>query len=138
MKSFLLLISNLISTKGVWQNGFKYSRDLGRDPKLTTKTTLKPWIKVGLSPSKKTFFVWFDQIPLKIMKNAFYFTVNAFFVLEIFKLDFSRKKASQLLMLYSINWSNFIALIALTSWDIGQYVYCNCLLTRLQCHKFWN
>ena len=30
------------------------------------------------------------------------------------------------LVLYSINWPNFIA-----SWDIRQYVYCNCLLSML-------
>ena len=28
--------------------------------------------------------------------------------------------------------------VAFTSWDIGQYVYCNCLSTRLRGHKFWN
>ena len=27
--------------------------------------------------------------------------------------------------------------MAFTSWNIGQYVYCNCLLTRLWHHKFW-
>ena len=27
---------------------------------------------------------------------------------------------------------------AFASWDIRQYVYCNCLLTRLWHHKFWN
>ena len=45
---------------------------------------------------------------------------------------------------YSINWSNFIICLPnfivclsvcfpLFSWDIGQYVHCNCLLNR-----FWN
>ena len=29
-------------------------------------------------------------------------------------------------------------LVASPSWDIGQYVHCNCLLTRLCRHKFWN
>ena len=24
------------------------------------------------------------------------------------------------------------------TWDIGQYVYCNCLLFKLRRHKFWN
>ena len=28
--------------------------------------------------------------------------------------------------------------IAFTSWDIGQYVYCNCLFPRLRRYKFWN
>ena len=29
-------------------------------------------------------------------------------------------------------------LVVFVSWDIGQYVYCNCLLTRLWRCKFWN
>ena len=32
----------------------------------------------------------------------------------------------------------FYCLVAFTSWDIEQYVYCNCLLTRLWRHGFWN
>ena len=42
-----------------------------------------------------------------------------------------------LLLLYFINWPNFIV-YCLYSWDIWQLVYCNCLLTRMRCHKFWN
>ena len=34
--------------------------------------------------------------------------------------------------------AKFHCLVAFTLWDIGQYVYCNCLLTRLWYHKFWN
>ena len=29
-------------------------------------------------------------------------------------------------------------LVAFTSWDIGKYAHCNCLITRLWRHKFWN
>ena len=39
-----------------------------------------------------------------------------------------------LLLLYSIK---FHFLIVFTSWDIGEYVYYNCLLTRLWRHEFW-
>ena len=45
-----------------------------------------------------------------------------------FVFDVSRK---MFLMLYSINCLISLPLL------LGQYVYCNCLLTRL-CHKFWN
>ena len=38
------------------------------------------------------------------------------------------------LLLYFINWPNFI--VSLSSWDIGQYVYCSCLLTNLWRHIF--
>ena len=42
-------------------------------------------LKVGLSPSKKVFFVCFNDSLSKIMKNAFYFIIKALFVLIIFK-----------------------------------------------------
>ena len=34
--------------------------------------------------------------------------------------------------------TKFHCLFTFTSWDIGQYGYCNCLLTRLWRQKFWN
>ena len=42
-------------------------------------------IKFGLSPSKKVFFSVIKS-PLKMMKNAFYSLLKAFFVLKVFKL----------------------------------------------------
>ena len=39
-------------------------------------------------------------------------------------------------LFYPINWINFN--VWFTSWDITQYVHCNCLLNRLWRHKFWN
>ena len=40
--------------------------------------------KVELSPSKKLFFIDFNEKPLKVMKNAFWFMLKALFVLEMF------------------------------------------------------
>ena len=40
-------------------------------------------VKVGLSPSKN---ISLNDSPLKMMKNAFYFILNSFPVLKIFKL----------------------------------------------------
>ena len=42
-------------------------------------------LKVGLSPSKKTFLFASIDSPSKMMKNAFYFILKALFVLIIFK-----------------------------------------------------
>ena len=44
------------------------------------------------------------------------------------------------LLLYSINWPCFIHCLvsSFSSSDIDQYVYCNCSLTRLWSHEFWN
>ena len=50
-----------------------------------------------------------------------------------FVYDFSRK---MFLILYSSNLPNFSR--CSTSWDIGQNVYYNYLLTRLRHHKIWN
>ena len=46
---------------------------------------------------------------------------------------FSRKI---FLFLHSINWQNFIIWLPLL--HVGQYVYYNCMLTRLWCHECWN
>ena len=48
--------------------------------------------KVGLSPSKKNCFICLIEIPLKMMKNAFYFILKALFVLKIFKFFRSCRK----------------------------------------------
>ena len=45
----------------------------------------KNYFKVGLSPSKKIFFICFNDSPWKMMKNAFYFILKALFVLKVFK-----------------------------------------------------
>ena len=43
--------------------------------------------KAGLLPSKnKFFFICFNESPLKMMKNAFYFILKAPFVFKIFKI----------------------------------------------------
>ena len=33
---------------------------------------------------------------------------------------------------------NYLFCYILYLWDIGQYVYCNCFLTKLWCHEFWS
>ena len=43
-------------------------------------------LKVGLSPSKKICVICLIEIPLKLMKNVFYFTLKALFALKIFKI----------------------------------------------------
>ena len=42
---------------------------------------LKLLVKVGLSPSKESCLVCFNESPLKMMKNAFYFILKALLVL---------------------------------------------------------
>ena len=42
--------------------------------------------KVESSPSRKNCFICFNESPLKMIKNAFYFILKALFILKIFKL----------------------------------------------------
>ena len=46
------------------------------------------------------------------------------------------KKNISLIIFHQL--AKFHCLVAFTSWDIGQYVYWNCLLTSLWRHKFWH
>ena len=50
----------------------------------TTDTTLRDR-KVGLSSSKKNYFINFNESPLKMMKIVFYFILKALSVLKISK-----------------------------------------------------
>ena len=54
---------------------------------------------------------------------------------SVFCVWFFNKKVFHVIFYYL---TKFHGLIAFTSWDIEQYVYCNCLVTRLWHHKFWN
>ena len=45
----------------------------------------KSYVNVGLSPSKNICFVCFNESPLKMVKNGFYFILKALFVSKISK-----------------------------------------------------
>ena len=48
------------------------------------KESCSKQFKLGLSPSKKVGFVCFNESPLKMIKNAFYFILKVLFVHKIF------------------------------------------------------
>ena len=52
-----------------------------------------------------------------------------------FSISFSAWFLKKNIYVMFIIWLNFIAF---TSWDIGQKVYCKCLLSSLWRQKFWN
>ena len=52
-----------------------------------------------------------------------------------FSQSILKKNMSHLIFYYL---TKFSCLVKFTLWDIGQYVYCNCLLTMLWRHKFRN
>ena len=86
--------NNMIFTKAAcWVN----SKISNRDKNITFITFLCHYcfvilmvqllkvFKVGLSPSKKNYCICFNESPLKVMENAFYFTLKTLLVLKIFK-----------------------------------------------------
>ena len=52
-----------------------------------------------------------------------------------FLLGFWKKNISLVIFYYL---TKFHCLFGFTSWDIGQYMYCNCLLTRFWRNQFYN
>ena len=73
----------------VWKShamcvSFQYFRNIYNISGKSKKPKSK--LKVGLSPSKKNCVICLLESPLKIAKNAFYFILEALFVLKIFKL----------------------------------------------------
>ena len=56
--------------------------------------------------------------------------------LSYFLRDFWRKIFLLLNFLFKL--TKFHWLVAFTLWDVGQYVYCKCLLPKLWRHKVWN
>ena len=53
-----------------------------KSKKITIKCKQK---KVGPSLSKKCVFIYFNESPLKMMKNAFYFMLKALFVVSFLR-----------------------------------------------------
>ena len=43
-------------------------------------------VKLQHPPSRRAGFISFNESPLKMMKNVFYFTLKTLFILKIFKL----------------------------------------------------
>ena len=53
--------------------------------KYKQKSLCYVYIKVELLPSKKVCFIFFNESPLKMTKNAYYFILKALFVLMVFE-----------------------------------------------------
>ena len=73
------------------------------------------------------FFSGLEQLKLSFRPLTFISFIS-------FSAWFFKKNISITMFSYQ---NKFYCLFAFTSWDIGQYMYCNCLLTRLRRHKFW-
>ena len=57
---------------------------------MLIKTTFKAqfarsFFELGLSPSKNSYLICFNESPLKMMKNVFFFILKSLFLLKIFK-----------------------------------------------------
>ena len=77
-------------------------------------------------------------IETKLQTTCFYL-IQSFFinhkVWNSFSAWFLSKNIYLVILCYQ---TKFHCLIAFTSWDIGQYMYCNYLFPRPWHHKFWN
>ena len=115
-------------------------------------------IKNWRSQEKSTAFSWNKEIlklcfkgalscprqflatesPLKMMENAFYFTLKALFVLKRFKFLcwLFGQVEKRLDLKDKVNFKNYITTWETNNWNA--HVYCIYLLTRLCCHKFWH
>ena len=78
--------------------------------------------------------IYFDSPQLSIQQNFLRKESGNSFS-TTFCVWFFKKNVSHVIF---YNWPNLIAWLPLLFWDIGQYVYCNCLLTTLWRRKFWN
>ena len=85
---FSHLLLNLYMTKLCPQKQF-YTRSSVFFSKIMHKLFSCSKVKVGLLLSKKNCFICFHENPLKMMENAFYFILKAFFVVKIFTFLFS-------------------------------------------------
>ena len=82
-RSDIILLDNIsVILTETWHDQRKLNQC--NETECIIKTTAKI-LKVGLSPSNKNSFFCFNESPLKMMKNAFYFISKALFVLQIFK-----------------------------------------------------
>ena len=90
---------------------------------------------------------WYETKPISIetmLQTTCFYLIQTFLkkrkrsgtvFLAHFLHDFFKKIISIVILYYL---TKFDWLAAFTLWDIGQYVYYNCLLTRFWRHKFWN
>ena len=72
------------------------------------------------------------------LQTTYFYHIPSFFEKQkvvSFSACFLTKNIYVLILYYL---TKFPCLVAFSSWYIGKYVYCNCLLARLWRHKFWN
>ena len=85
-------------------------------------------IKVGLSPSKIFCFIWFNESPLKVTQNAFYFIWKSLFILKILEFFSSRLgHVEKMAWLWRSNLFN-------KQW---QYTYCP-IFNKEKATRQWN
>ena len=104
-----------------WRN---YSKTFFWKSKKLSKSS---WSIVSRFIQFFLFFSGLEQLKLSFRPLTFISFIS-------FSAWFFKKNISITMFFYQ---NKFYCLFAFTSWDIGQYMYCNCLLTRLRRHKFW-
>ena len=116
------------------------------DPFLKTQNQVYLWVN-NLKFYTVCFYCMLGSglskyIETKLQTTCFYL-IRSFFKNKkrsgtSFPVSFSAwflKKNISFIMCYCLTK---YCLVVFTLWDNGKYVYCNCFLTRLWRHKFWN
>ena len=101
-------------------------------------TTIMSMLNVGLSPTKKIYFICCNESPLKVMKNDFYFNLKALFVPKIFTLfswvfDHIEKEYAWIERHFKIThvptwWTVTIHILLMMSWIKGNQTMKFCKL----------
>ena len=106
------------------------------------KTSLRPFsgkLKWSISGSGYLWIVWsfmqfvFIVLQVESCRNKMKLSYRPLAFTSYWVFVFEEKCFSCYILLIK-----FHCLVAFTSWDIGQYVYYNCSLTKLWRHEFWN
>ena len=79
----MYLLRSLRETKSIVNCGLNAGTKMIADESFELKLTKN--LKSDSHLSKRILFVCFNENPLKMMKNAFYFILKALFLLKIFK-----------------------------------------------------
>ena len=116
--------------------------------KLVPDPFLKNWNRTYLWINSLKFYTVFlsyaklrglsKYVQTKLQTTCFYLILSFFKKTKRgLELVFLSYFLHEFWRIYSINWPGFIVWFSLL-WDIGQYLYRNCSLTRLWHHEFWN
>ena len=83
------------------------------------------YFKVYLQPSKKIFFIYSNERPLKILKNYFYFMLEGIFIFNVFAFLSWRFG-------YAERWLDKRAIVNLRFYEVKEWTTNDCNISIVQ------